>query len=230
MLETEAIKKMCAAPGPGMAYYRPFVCKGAVSDVDIFLVGINPATPIMPTEMDLDRYFECLLDYDQFLAYYKHARKCKGKPPMSRTRTGIDSLVRWLERSTSRAIVETNVITYPTADIKTLQKVPDRVKDRGKAIFLALLVGFEPGLMIIHGKKAVELCVPLLEQGGLQPMPKVNVNEEISLMEQKSPLFRIRFKSGKECRVVACRHLRYYGKCGKSFQRFREVVLSPLTS
>jgi hypothetical protein len=60
---------MCLAPEPGKAYYRPFICKGDLSKGDIFFVGINPATPIFPKHMEIDKYVDLLLNYEEFLDY-----------------------------------------------------------------------------------------------------------------------------------------------------------------
>jgi hypothetical protein len=39
MLSKQDIKKMCEAPADNKAYYRPIICKGELSKVDIFFCG-----------------------------------------------------------------------------------------------------------------------------------------------------------------------------------------------
>lgn len=67
MVSHDSLKQMCQAPEFGKAYYRPFVCKGDLSKVNIYFVGINPATPIFPKHMDIDRYVDLLLNYEEFM-------------------------------------------------------------------------------------------------------------------------------------------------------------------
>ena len=131
MLATEDLKNMCTAPRPGLPYYRPLVCKGALSEIDVLLVGINPATPITASDLGFEDYVRYLLDYERFLKYYSETRVRNGKPPKSRTRTGIDSFVEWLSQRTSKSIAETNVIAYPTANTKELKRLSEGIKDRG---------------------------------------------------------------------------------------------------
>jgi hypothetical protein len=221
MLTVDALKKMCAAPEPGRAYYRPLVCRGDLSKVSIFLAGINPATPIRPEDLALDEYVQCILDYDRFLRYYLRTRPDGEK---SRTRKGIDSFVGWVQQRTSRSVAETNVIAYPTENTKALKQVPDWIKGRGGAAFYELVVGFEPGLIMLHGKKAVEECISLFERKGLLRKGAVDVPDDIRMMETCSPLFRFRWAAGAGCNVLACRHFIYYGTSGRSFAGFRSIV------
>ncbi len=41
MVSIDWLKEICKQPEEGKAYYRPFICKGELSKVDIFLVGTN---------------------------------------------------------------------------------------------------------------------------------------------------------------------------------------------
>src|SRR5699024_9391342 len=47
-------------------YYRPFVVQSKDEKYDIFLAGINPATPIYRKDIDLNLYTDLLTDYAEF--------------------------------------------------------------------------------------------------------------------------------------------------------------------
>jgi len=229
MVTREQLRDWSTAPGPGFAYYRPFVCKGSSRLHSIFLVGINPATPIYPADLELGAYLDLLLDYERFLDYYQRVRQSAGKRPMSRTRQGMDSFIRWLTEKTSEPVVETNVITYPTPGATDLRKLPDSVITRGRAIFLDLLTGLQPKLLLLHGKWTVVEATHLLTGQGLLRR-QVDLSGDIQSLEDRSPLFSFVWGDGTTCMVLACRHFMYYGESGASFAGFRQMVLVGLSS
>jgi len=221
---------MCSAPENGKAYYRPFICKGNLSKVDIFFVGINPATPIFPEHMEIDKYVELLLNYEEFKDYYKASRLSLDKHELSRTRIGINSFISWLSRHTNSAILETNAIPYPTAKLKELKKEPLFVIEKGKDIFYSLVSEFKPSLIILHGKKTVEHVREIFIEGGLISPNDVDVEQLIEKMEKRSPLVKFSYDNGKTGVIMACRHFMYYGNKRESFEPFRKKVLDILKS
>ncbi len=148
----------------------------------ISLVGINPATPIYPDELDIDEYAGLLLDYDRFLAYYRQKRLDANKAPLSRTRTGMHSFIKWLAQAIPAPIVETNVIPYPTSRSKDLAKVPDWVKSRAREIFVQLLHRVRPRLLLLHGKDTVIETVELVRQHRIADI-RANVDGDIRALE-----------------------------------------------
>lgn len=82
---------MCIEPEYGKVYYRSFICKGNLSKVDIFLVGINPVTLIIPSEKGINEYVELFLNYDNFIDYYRTNRTNLKKHDISRTSIRMNS-------------------------------------------------------------------------------------------------------------------------------------------
>ncbi len=230
MISFDSLKQMCLAPELGKAYYRPFICKGDLSKADIFFVGINPATPIFPEHMEIDKYVNLLLNYDEFIGYYKASRISQDKDEVSRTRIGMNSFFSWLSNYTDVPIVETDAIPYPTVNIKDLKKEPSFVKEKGKDIFYSLVTEFEPSLLILHGKKTVDHVMDFFISRGLISPNTINVKQSIEEMEQQAPLVRFKYSNGKAGVIMACRHFMYYGNKGDSFEPFRTKVLEILKS
>ena len=220
----------CVAPENEKAYYRPFICKGDLSKVDIFFVGINPATPIFPDHMEIDKYVELLLNYDEFIDFYNASRLNLGKDEVSRTRIGMNSFFSWLSKHTDSSILETDAIPYPTAKLKELKKEPRFVIEKGKDIFYSLVAEFKPSLIILHGKKTVEYAFKTFNSRGLISPNEINVDLSIEQMEQQSPLIKFSYANGKTGVIMACRHFMYYGNRGESFEPFRKKVLDILKS
>ena len=219
---------MCEAPDANKVYYRPIICKGELSKVDIFFVGTNPATPIYPRDMDLDTYVTLLMDYERFIEFYKISRVKNGKQEISRTRTGMISFLNWLSSNTNAAIAETEVVPYPTENIKLLRKEPSYIIERGKEIFYELLMEFKPRLIIFHGKETVEYAADILIGKGILPPKSINLDQPIEEIEKQLPLCNFRYDNGKTANIMACRHFMYYGAKGESFKVFRENVLKIL--
>lgn len=216
---------MCGAPSANKAYYRPIICKGELSKVDIFFVGTNPATPIYPKDMDLDTYVDLLMNYERFIEFYKTKRVKNGKQEISRTRIGMNSFLEWLSNNTSAAIAETEVIPYPTENIKLLRKEPAHIIERGKEMFYELLMEFKPRLIILHGKETVEYVADILIEKGILSPKSINLDQPIEEIEKQLPLFNFKYNNGKTANIMACRHFMYYGAKGESFKPFRENVL-----
>ncbi|MGF7060030.1 hypothetical protein [Brassicibacter mesophilus] len=228
MLSTYDIKKMCAPPTDNKAYYRPILCKGEISKVDILFVGTNPATPIYPKDMDLDTYVDLLMNYEKFINYYKQCRIKDGKSEISRTRIGMDSFLGCLSNITDSVIAETEVIPYPTKSLKLLKKEPLDIIERGKEMFYELLMELKPRLLILHGKKTVEYANEILIQKGVLFEDSINLDQSIEVMEKQIPLCSFRYNNEKIANIMACRHFMYYGSKGNSFKVFRENILNIL--
>lgn len=222
MISFDVLKDMCIEPDYGKAYYRPFICNGDLSKVNIFFVGINPATPIFPNEMDINEYVELLFNYDKFMDYYRTSRTNLNKNEISRTRIGMNSFLSWLSNHTEHAILETDVIPYPTASLRELKKESKCTIDKGKDIFYNLVAAFKPSLLILHGKKTIEHVNEIFIEKGLFLDNGINIKQSIKEMEQQSPLMTFKYDNGKIGIIIACRHFMYYGNKGNSFDLFRK--------
>lgn len=226
MMTSEELKELCKPPGEGKAYYRPFVCNGDIKKVDIFFVGINPATPIFPKDMNIDDYVKLLSDYESFINYYKLNRTLKGKNEFSRTRIGMNSFFDSLRSYYNGGILETDVVCYPTPDLRELKKEPKYVIEKGKDIFYKLIVQFKPKLIIFHGKKSVDYGLEVLINNGVISNDNFNLNYKIEEMEKINPLVQFNYMSGGKATIMACRHFMYYGIKGESFETFRNNVIN----
>ncbi|WP_416825210.1 ADP-ribosylglycohydrolase family protein [Ectobacillus polymachus] len=227
----EKLFEMISFSKEGKAYFRPFVCNGKIDEIDIFLVGINPATPIYPNDIDLHEYVELLLHNDKFLEQYAKFRLLQGKTEMSRTRIGMNAMINLLKQHTNVSIAETNVISYPTKSVKELKKEPQEVINYGKDIFYQLLSLIQPKILIFHSKEALKVALEIMsEQELLQVEPGMIQKTNIKELESKAPLLEFTYKNGKKGYIFACRHLMYYGKKGDSFQAFTENVINMMKS
>lgn len=225
MLTSEKLKSLCNPILNNKAFYRPFVCNGDFSKADIFLAGINPATPIYPKEMDIGNYIDMLCDYNKFMEFYRSSRLQKGKDEISRTRTGMMSFIGYLKEHTSSSILETDVIPYPTSNVKLLKKEPKEIIERGKEIFYELVMELQPRIIIFHGKKSVEHAYDIFTRKGLIDINSIDIEIPIEIMERLGIVCNFNYSSGKSCSIMACRHFMYYGNCGQSFEEFRKKVL-----
>ena len=224
MISHDELRAWSGPAGEGLAYFRPMICKKTVAPGCIFLVGINPATPVTPDDLDVDTYAGLLLDYDRFLAYYRQRRIDARKTALSRTRTGMHSFIQWLAKAVPDPIVETNVIPYPTPRTKDLKKVPDWVKSQAREIFVQLLQRVQPRLLLLHGKDTVTETAELLRNHRIANV-HVDPRADIRALEDQPTLFRFEWPGGGDCKALACRHFMYYGESGSSFAGFRGNVL-----
>lgn len=228
MITFDELKELSQAPSDGKAYYRPLICSGELDKADIFFVGTNPATPIYPRDLEHDDYIDLLMNYKEYIEYYKKCRVDKGKSEFSRTRIGMNSFLNWLSQHTSSSIIETEVIPYPTDKLKTLWKEPIAIIEKGKNIFVDVILRFTPRLIILHGKETVEQALDIFMKRNIKVDRYVDLKQSIDSMEGQASLFTITYSNGKKGVIIACRHFVYYGYKGDSFSDFRNKVLSLL--
>lgn len=225
------LKGMCTPPGPGKAYYRPLLCKshnGNIDKLPIFIVGINPATPIYPKQInDIQEYVDLIMDYEAFTEYYQATRKEAGKKPESKTRTAINQFVEWLFSMTQVSIAETNIVPYPTESLALLNKEPKEVFNGGTAIFYKLMMHYQPRVMILHGKTTAQMLTNLLIDNKLITNTKGNefFNTVVKMdYSADSKLAEFIYPDGQACSIIAYRHFMSYGLKGPKSQLFMNRV------
>ncbi len=206
-------------------YYRPYVIRKKPRDYNVFLVGVNPATPIYENEINIDEYVDLLMDYDAFYQEYNRIREKTGKTKISRTRLGINNFVDEIEALTGAAILETNVIPYPTKNIKELKNVDPKVIDYALNVFYKVWMRHSPEVIIVYSKTSLKYLVNVLSNNGLiDNHPPLN--QPIKDLENSKESF-LEFtyeNSDKKGMVFVCRHFMYYGRKGNSFEGFKNKV------
>jgi hypothetical protein len=219
------LSKWSEAPAPGLPFLRPLVCKGDPARISVFLVGINPATPIYPSEkLKCDAYAAALVDDELFRKMYRNARQTDE----GRTRQGINSFIQWLGVRTDHVVAETNVIPFPTRNLEELYGPEmNLVRIRAKDVFLQLLNAAEPKTIIVHGSHAKNEIVDLMFSKGMvtDQSWKTIPNKDI---ESGKARLGVKYASGNRATMIGCRTFMYYGKSGDSFRQFREHVLECL--
>lgn len=239
MLTLEHLQKLCVPLEGSDIYFRPLVCKGNLDQIGIFIVGINPATSIK-TNVPIDEYLEMLTNYQKFDDYYVGLRREAGKrSDHSRTRLGTNSLVRKLTdtpiiKSQNIAIAETNIIPFPTKNIKELKALekenPALIKE-ARTRFLDLLEMAKPRLIIVHSKTAFDELVELIsEQYGLDEDIQKLKDSKIEALESISDLLSIPYSKSRKCNLMVCRHLMYFGTVGNSYTAFLMNVENIISS
>ncbi|MFD2831047.1 hypothetical protein [Corticicoccus populi] len=209
-------------------YYRPFIAHDDQKKYNVFLVGINPATPIYSHEIDLDKYVELLTDYEEFHKKYDEIRINQGKLKMSRTRIGITSFVDEIEKRTGESTLETNVNSYPTKNKKELKKVESEIINHGFRLFYEVLMDHSPQVIIVHSKKGIEDLVKVLYKYNIID-EQLFCKESVSEMESsKEPFIKLDYQNGKKGAVFVCRHLMLHGYSGSSFSAFKDKVAAYL--
>jgi len=210
-----------------MPYYRPFTEYQNGVSYKVFLVGINPATAIYPKQVNDDEFVEMLRDSNIFKEKYHTIRKMNNKTGISRTRMGIENLTREIETKGIK-ILQTNIISLPTPSAKDPLLKRKEILEDSLNNFFVLLNKERPSTLILYSKKTLEYFRGLLVSKGLLD-EKIRFNESLKVMEEREgPLFTFKNTDGSEISVFVCRHLRYYGKEGGSYNKFKNNVFKHL--
>ena len=208
--------------GEEYSYLRPYISKRNPYDSKVFLVGINPATPITPIQLNIDEYIGLLKNYEKFMEFYSKSRESLNKSKISRTRMGINSLVNWIEQEFNTGVIETDIFTYPTRNIKELNNIDKNILNKSIEKFWEVLLEFQPDIVILYGSLALNEFKKLVISKNKE-IKYYSEEDKIEYIEEKCPYAKLNIGT-KNVNIIACRHLMYYGNNGNSFKKLRENI------
>ena len=208
--------------GEEYPYLRPYISKRNPYDSKVFLVGINPATPITPMQLNIDEYIGLLKNYEEFMEFYSKSRESQNKSKISRTRMGINSLVNWIEQEFNTGVIETDIFTYPTKNVKELNNIDKNILNKSIEKFWEVLLEFQPDIVILYGSLALNQFKKLVIAKNKE-IKYYSEEEKIECIEEKCPYAKLNIGT-KNVNIIACRHLMYYGNNGNSFKKLRENI------
>ena len=208
--------------GEEYSYLRPYISKRNPYDSKVFLVGINPATHITPMQLNIDEYIGLLENYEEFMEFYSKSRESQNKSKISRTRMGINSLVNWIEQEFNTGVIETDIFTYPTRNIKELNNIDKNILNKSIEKFWEVLLEFQPDIVILYGSLALNEFKKLVISKNKE-IKYYSEEDKIEYIEGKCPYAKLNIGT-KNVNIIACRHLMYYGNNGNSFKKLRENI------
>lgn len=208
--------------GEEYSYLRPYISKRNPYDSKVFLVGINPATPITSKQLNIDEYIGLLKNYEKFMEFYSKSRESQNKSKISRTRMGINSLVNWIEQEFNTGVIETDIFTYPTKNVKELNNIDKNILNKSIEKFWEVLLEFQPDIVIIYGSLALNEFKKLVISKNKE-IKYYSEEDKIEYIEEKCPYAKLNIGT-KNVNIIECRHLMYYGNNGNSFKKLRENI------
>ena len=208
--------------GEEYPYLRPYISKRNPYDSKVFLVGINPATLITPMQLNIDEYIGLLKNYEEFMEFYSKSRESQNKSKISRTRMGINSLVNWIEQEFDTGVIETDIFTYPTKNVKELNNIDKNILNKSIEKFWQVLLEFQPDIVILYGSLALNEFKKLVISKN-EEIKYYSEEDKIEYIEEKCPYAKLNIGT-KDVNIIACRHLMYYGNNGNSFKKLRENI------
>lgn len=208
--------------GEEYAYLRPYISRRNPYNARVFLVGINPATPITSKQLNIDEYIGLLKNYEEFMEFYSKSRESQNKSKISRTRMGINSLVDWIEQEFNTGVIETDIFTYPTKNIKELNNIDKNILNKSIEKFWQVLLEFQPDIVILYGSLALNEFKKIVIAKNKE-IKYYSEEDKIEYIEEKCPYAKLNIGT-KNINIIACRHLMYYGNNGNSFKKLRENI------
>lgn len=208
--------------GEEYPYLRPYISKRNPYDSKVFLVGINPATLITPMQLNIDEYIGLLKNYEEFMEFYSKSRESQNKSKISRTRMGINSLVNWIEQEFNTGVIETDIFTYPTKNVKELNNIDKNILNKSIEKFWEVLLEFQPDIVILYGSLALNEFKKIVMSKN-KKIKYYSEEDKIEYIEEKCPYAKLNIGT-KDVNIIACRHLMYYGNNGNSFKKLRENI------
>lgn len=205
-----------------LPYLRPFLCKGNPHKAKICLVGINPATPIYSKDKSYEEYVGLLKDYEKFFVYYSNLRKKRGLSSISRTRLGIINFIEWIQKRDPNPIIETDVYTIPTKNVKELEEINHEILHASQKLFFRVLNTYSPQIIILYGKKSLHSFFHLIDKEGIAY--NINLKDLANMKIDQNPYIGEIIINGSKIKILAIRHLMYYGINGGSYNSVKKKI------
>ena len=135
---------------------------------------------------------------------------------------GINSLVNWIEQEFDTGVIETDIFTYPTRNIKELNNIDKNILNKSIEKFWQVLLEFQPDIVILYGSLALNEFKKLVTSKNKE-IKYYSEEDKIEYIEEKCPYAKLNIGT-KNINIIACRHLMYYGNNGNSFKKLRENI------
>ena len=149
MVDDQYLSEICHTPeGP---YLRPFTPNPKWAKARIFIVGINPATPLRKEFRSFEEYWRSLTqDPEAFKRRYRQQHSSGQSKSTARAR-------RFQDQLDPINVLTTNAMIYPA---KSLKDIPNKAEQRkiGACCFRYLLDVCKPSSALFHGSEAVQLA------------------------------------------------------------------------
>ncbi len=200
-------------------FVRPFVCAGALTACDVFIVGVNPRE-----EMEFRSYWDgSSFNKAAWEDEYQRQRLARtGRESMSPTRTKLNLIC---EGALPANVLETNLYPFATSTEQILRRDPALQND---AIFALLLRRLRPRVVITHGKTARDRVVKLL---ALQENEVREASLDMKVKPSNPAQFtKARHRAWGDSPVVYLKALRHLGRnysydfMRQLGERVREIV------
>jgi len=224
MISDDLLTRWTTPPTIDGPFLRPFVCRGHLVHHGVFIAGINPGTPIYPSDISPSEYRKILRSTEQFEPAYSAIRSKRGESADGRTRLGLRSLSNWFLAEGVKGLLETNVVPYPTRKARQLKNIS--IEHQSHWVFREVCETFRPKLIVLHGKPSRDKFIDYVAPKSLQWAKNVSMEE---LENRSEPLMVGKWSDNEPYFVFVCRHLMYYGICGDSYLPFRNAIKSYLT-
>jgi hypothetical protein len=142
------IKGKCFTPaGP---YLLPFSPNPRWREASVFIVGLNPISPLREEFTSYDHYWDSLVKFPE---HYWGAYASKyGRNGITRSRTSI-RIREFCERLHPINVLVTNVFAYPSTDPKLIP-LPYRKEPTTERILTKLILACQPKVLFFHGREA----------------------------------------------------------------------------
>lgn len=211
------------------SYFRPFVVESPDSKGNVFIVGINPATPMKVKDFeDTSEYIDLIYNRSRFMERMQTLRIRDGKSRLSKTRVGLNAFVKDLEAKSSGVInvVETNMNAWPTKSAKCLSLPRNKqAAVYGAQIFKRVFFHYKPSVLIVHSKQALGELLAFLEIEKLNPSVTFDSNVRLVDWIAAGPI-TFTYEDGTIGTIFCSKHFMYHGHVGHSFQPLKEQVLA----
>ena len=135
---------------------------------------------------------------------------------------GINSLGNWIEQEFNTGVVETDIFTYPTKNVKELNTIDKNILNKSIEKFWEVLLEFQPDIVILYGSLALNEFKKLVISKNKEII-YYSEEDKIEYIEEKCPYAKLNIGI-KNINIIVCRHLMYYGNNGNSFKKLRENI------
>jgi hypothetical protein len=204
----------------GNISFLPFQVDGNPYKSKILLVGANPE-PLTHLDTEYMKILaDTLVDPKLFQDLFQDEI-----PAASREYKGSLNFASWMKANLNETVTlsSINCLNLDDVQLKQMKKEKNPLYLKGFEVFEEVVNEFEPQLLIIQGSQAYKLFIDQFKEQ-LKDYEMDNLALSVQLLEQKGKIAKFFLNSGKSVNVLVCRSMGAFGKEGKSFGAFKEIL------
>ncbi|MDI7743140.1 RNA 2'-phosphotransferase [Lysinibacillus fusiformis] len=204
----------------GEILFLPFQTEGNPYKSKVVLAGANPEPLLQVDASDFQIFAETLVDANLFSDLFPDEIA-----EASREYKGSLNFAAWVKENLHEQVVlsSINALNLDAGELKPLKKEQDPLYVKGFDILKEVINEFQPEVLIIQGSTAYKLFMEQYKEQ-LVDVEVDDLTMSVQALEQKGVIAKLSLNNDRKVNILVCRSMGAFGKEGKTFGEFKEIM------